>query len=107
MVSLRNGWFPKDFSEEYIISEVSGRVDYVLLDCPKDENDFNYMIRPIKNVLCQDNYSIFVHDTHGYVPGFIRIVKEVFGYDPIFLTEFECGDKSAHQKFPMALITNK
>jgi hypothetical protein len=96
---LKKGWFPQDI-------DMPGSVDFVLLDCPKDAGDFKSMSEALVPFLQKDRFAVFVHDTHGYVPEFKSLSKNIYEVEAQLISNFDFGEVKAEQFFPIGLITN-
>lgn len=103
-VKLVIGNSPKDSMK--IFDENNYKFDYVFLDCPKCDDDFERDITSIKNNL-SDKFAIFVHDTHTFTEKSFKLVKSIFGVNLILIDEYyENTEFYSKRKYPLGLITN-
>lgn len=108
-VILEQGWSPDDCIQKIteVFSSKSELIDFVFLDCPKSNKDFDRDARYIQSFINKEKFSIFVHDTHSYDPVlFKEQALSYFGTVPKYITDFEFGDVTYHQNFPLCVITN-
>jgi predicted O-methyltransferase YrrM len=104
IVNFKIGLSPHDLKKE--IENLNSKVDFVFLDCPKDDDDYERDIRAIYPYL-SDKYAIFIHDTHTYKGYADKINMELFGKTFTKIHKYYEGTEHEIIKFwPMALITN-
>lgn len=104
-VNLKVGMSPHDLIHE--IKNLNARVDFVFLDCPKTNADYERDIKAI-SIFLAEKYAIFVHDTHGYRGSSVDdLNKKLFGktFHKIH-TYYKNTDHEITKRWPMALITN-
>jgi hypothetical protein len=103
-VDLVIGNSPKD--SVMIFNKNNYKFDYVFLDCPKCDDDFERDILSIKNNL-SGRFAIFVHDTHTFTERSFNLVEKIFGVNMILIDEYyENSDFYSKRKYPLGLITN-
>jgi hypothetical protein len=103
-VELVVGNSPKDSVK--IFDENNHKFDYIFLDCPKCDNDFERDILSIKNNL-KDKFAIFVHDTHTFTEISFKLIENIFGVNIILIDEYyENTEFHSKRKYPLGLITN-
>lgn len=103
-VNLVIGNSPKDSIR--IFNKNKYKFDYVFLDCPKCDDDFERDILSIKNNL-DNNFAIFVHDTHTFTERSFKLVEEIFGLKMVLIDEYyENTPFYSKRKYPLGLITN-
>ncbi len=103
-VKLVIGNSPKDSMK--IFDENNYKFDYVFLDCPKCDDDFERDITSIKNNL-SDKFAIFVHDTHTFTEKSFKLVESIFGVNLLLIDEYyENTEFHSKRKYPLGLITN-
>ncbi len=98
------GWSPRDTIPE--IARILGRVDFVFLDCPKSDEDFEREIRAIYPLLAE-KYVICIHDSHTFTDRSDRFLIELFGKTYERKHTYEQG--TIHEKtwhFPLGVLTN-
>ncbi len=103
-VKLVVGNSPKDSMK--IFSDNNYKFDFVFLDCPKCDSDFERDILSIKNNL-KDKFAIFVHDAHTFTEKSFELVRDTFGINMLLIDEYYSNTKYYSKRtYPLALITN-
>ena len=103
-VSLKVGLSPHDLIKE--IENINQKVDFVFLDCPKNDQDYERDIKAVYPYL-SEKFAIFVHDTHCYKGKADQINFQLFGKTFTKLYKYYEGTEHEITKhYPMALITN-
>ncbi len=105
VVQVEIGWSPGDSTAS--IQKRGTLLDFVFLDCPKDDEEFERDIRSLKPYINMDKFAIFVHDTHTYNQKSFDLIKEIFGTEMVQIHEyFKDTEHYTKQYYPLAIITN-
>lgn len=92
---------------EALLYSYKDEIDYVLLDCPKCDADFERDFTVLWQFMNKDKYAIFVHDSHTFTQKSFDLVQEITGQKMRLIYEFYKGtDNYSKRIFPLALITN-
>jgi len=103
-VQIEVGWSPTDSVKK--IKERNKPLDFVFLDCPKNDDEFVRDIAPLIPLL-NHKYAIFVHDTHTFTKKSFDFALEKFGTPMNLIYEyFENTPYYSKRHFPLGLITN-
>lgn len=103
-VDLQVGWSPED-----VITVLEGKtLDFVFLDCPKSDPEFERDITTIKPFINKEKFYIFIHDSHTFTDKSFELVKSLFGLEMKRINDFHTGTPYARSwRFPLALITTQ
>ena len=102
-VSQLIGWSPIDSIE---IAKKSTPFDFIFLDCPKDDKEFERDIVSLRPFIA-DKYVICVHDTHCYTRKSYDLVKSLFKKNMNQIhAYFKDTPHYSIRHFPLGIITN-
>lgn len=103
-VQIEIGWSPNDVKK---LNEKRDFLDFVFLDCPKNDNEFERDIKSIYPFINKDKFMICVHDSHCYTIKSFELIKSLFNLEMIKKYEyFENTEYYSKKYFPLAIITN-
>jgi len=99
------GWSPTDTVKA--IQARGNLLDFVFLDCPKSDDEFERDMSSIEPYLNKDKYVVFVHDTHCYTTRTDEYVMKLLGKPLARIHEyFHDTEFYSKRHFPLGIITN-
>lgn len=103
-VNVEIGWSPHDLIR--LIKHRDKKVDFIFLDCPKSDEEFNRDLTALIPFL-DTKYMIFVHDTHTFTEKSNTLVNELLNTNIQYIREYyKNTDHYKNWYFPLGLITN-
>lgn len=104
-VELRIGISPIDSIN--IFKKLDKKIDYVLIDCPKNDSDFERDFMSLIEYINNEKFVIFVHDTHTFTKKSFDLVNSCLGIEMKLIYDYYENTKySSHRYFPLGIITN-
>ena len=104
IVDMLIGWSPTDSIKA--IEKRGIPLDFVFLDCPKNDEEFERDITSLKPFI-GEKYVIFVHDTQCYTKKSFDLANKLFNKNMIQIYEyFLKTEYHSNRYFPLAIITN-
>lgn len=103
-VKLAVGWSPED-----VIKALTDKsIDFVFLDCPKSDDEFQRDINAIHPFINKEKFFIFIHDSHTFTPKSFELVKSLFNLEiKLIHSYYENTIYAKNWHYPLGMITNQ